>query len=107
LTLGELVRQEKFGAGSADQKNLDAEMASAIARDGKYQVSFFTLISCERIKLMMQDDNDYVDDNAEKLARRKMKTDALKRAFAINGQFTVAVLGFEADPQTTRERRRR
>ena len=39
LTLGELVRQEKFGAGSADQKNLDAEMASAIARDGKYQVS--------------------------------------------------------------------
>jgi hypothetical protein len=39
LTLGELVRQEKFGAGSADQKNLDAEMASAIARDGKYQAS--------------------------------------------------------------------
>lgn len=38
LTLGELVRQEKFGAGSADQKNLDAEMASAIARDGRYQV---------------------------------------------------------------------
>lgn len=38
LTLGELVRQEKFGAGSADQKNLDAEMAAAIARDGKYQV---------------------------------------------------------------------
>lgn len=38
LTLSELVRQEKFGAGSADQKNIDAEMAAAIARDGKYQV---------------------------------------------------------------------
>jgi hypothetical protein len=48
LTLGELVRQEKFGAGSADQKNLDAEMASAIARDGKYQASqpAFSWLQC-------------------------------------------------------------
>lgn len=38
MTLGELVRQEKFGAGAADQKNMDAEMAAAIARDGRYQV---------------------------------------------------------------------
>ncbi|KAK4685655.1 CWF19-like protein 2, partial [Tremellales sp. Uapishka_1] len=67
LTLGELVRQERFGAGSADQKNLDAEMAAGIARDGKFE-----------------DDTDYMDDNAEKLARRKMKSDALKRAFAVN-----------------------
>ncbi|WVQ83928.1 hypothetical protein IAT38_006072 [Cryptococcus sp. DSM 104549] len=66
-SLGELVRQEKFGAGSADQKNLDAEMARAIATDGKFE-----------------DDTDYMDDNAEKLARRKMKSDAMKRAFAIN-----------------------
>jgi len=39
-----------------------------------------------------QDDNDYVDDNAEKLARRKMKTDALKRAFAVNGMSPIASL---------------
>ena len=39
LSLGELVRQERFGAGSSDQKNLDAEMAVAIARDGKFEVS--------------------------------------------------------------------
>lgn len=30
---------------------------------------------------------DYMDDNADKLARKKMKTDAMKRAFAINGEF--------------------
>jgi hypothetical protein len=39
ITLGELVRQEKFGAGQADQKNLDAEMAAAIGRDARFQVS--------------------------------------------------------------------
>jgi len=38
ITLGELVRQEKFGAGQADQKNLDAEMAAAIGRDTRFQV---------------------------------------------------------------------
>lgn len=27
-----------------------------------------------------------MDDNVEKLARRKMKSDAMKRAFAINGE---------------------
>ena len=32
-----------------------------------------------------QDDLDYVDENAERLARRKMKSDAMKRQFAING----------------------
>lgn len=69
-SLGELVRQERFGAGSSDQKNLDAEMARAIATDGKFE-----------------DDLDYMDDNADKLARKKMKSDALKRAFAINGRF--------------------
>ncbi|RSH94889.1 hypothetical protein EHS25_004695 [Saitozyma podzolica] len=65
-TLGELVRQERFGAGSADQKNLDAEMATAIAGDARFD-----------------NDLDYIDDNAERLARHKMKSDAMKRAFAI------------------------
>lgn len=36
-SLGELVRQERFGAGSADQKNLDAEMASRIMTDSRYE----------------------------------------------------------------------
>ena len=38
VTLGELVRQERFGAGAEDQKNLDAEMAANIARDTRFQV---------------------------------------------------------------------
>ena len=38
MSLGELVRQERFGAGASDQKNLDAEMAAGIARDGKFEV---------------------------------------------------------------------
>nr|XP_019014591.1 cell cycle control protein cwf19 [Kwoniella pini CBS 10737]OCF53372.1 cell cycle control protein cwf19 [Kwoniella pini CBS 10737] len=66
-SLGELVRQEKFGAGSSDQKNMDAEMAAAIGRDAKFA-----------------SDVDYMDENVDKLARRKMKSDAMKRAFAIN-----------------------
>ncbi|CAE6373246.1 unnamed protein product [Rhizoctonia solani] len=65
-TLADLLREERLGGGAADQKNLDSALAGAIARDGKYQ-----------------DDLDYVDDNAERLARRKMKSDAMKRQFAI------------------------
>ncbi|KAG9098068.1 hypothetical protein FRC06_006846 [Ceratobasidium sp. 370] len=66
-TLADLLRQERLGGGAADQKDLDAALASAIARDGKYE-----------------DDLEYVDENAERLARRKMKSDAMKRQFAIN-----------------------
>lgn len=39
VTLGELVRQERFGAGSSDQKNMDAEMAANIATDARFDVS--------------------------------------------------------------------
>ncbi|TFK74757.1 hypothetical protein BDN72DRAFT_759018 [Pluteus cervinus] len=67
MTLGELLRQEKFGAGMADQKNLDAQFARAIMGDGKFQ-----------------NDLDYIDDNAEKLGRQKMRSDAMKRQFAIH-----------------------
>ncbi|KAI5454070.1 Pre-mRNA-splicing factor cwf19 [Naganishia albida] len=67
LSIGELVRQERFGAGANDQKNLDAALANAIATDARYEA-----------------DLDYMDDNVEKLARRKMKSDAMKRAFAVN-----------------------
>ena len=32
-----------------------------------------------------QNDLDYMDDNAERLGRQKMRTDAMKRQFAIQG----------------------
>ncbi|KAF9049559.1 hypothetical protein BDZ89DRAFT_1242473 [Hymenopellis radicata] len=66
-TLGEMLRQEKFGAGMSDQKNLDAQFAKAIMGDGKFQ-----------------NDLDYMDENVEKLSRQKMRSDAMKRQFAIN-----------------------
>ena len=66
-TLAELVRQERFGGGAADQKNLDAELAGRIATDSAFR-----------------DDLDYMDDNVERLARKKLKTDAQKKLFAVN-----------------------
>lgn len=65
-----MLRQERFGAGMADQKDLDAELGRAIIGDGKFE-----------------NDLEYMDDNAEKLARKKMRSDAMKRQFAINGEF--------------------
>lgn len=41
ITLGEMLRQEKFGAGMADQKNLDAEFARAVMTDSGFQVRLF------------------------------------------------------------------
>ncbi|KAH9969691.1 CwfJ C-terminus 1-domain-containing protein-like protein [Russula dissimulans] len=66
-TLGELLRQEKFSAGMADQKNLDMQFAQSIMTDGGFV-----------------NDLDYMDDNAERLGRQKMRTDAMKRQFAIH-----------------------
>ncbi|PPQ99199.1 hypothetical protein CVT26_014122 [Gymnopilus dilepis] len=67
LTLGEMLRQERMTGGPADQKNLDAQYARAVMGDGKFE-----------------NDLDYIDDNVEKLARQKMRSDAMKRQFAIN-----------------------
>ncbi|GAA6010982.1 hypothetical protein JCM10207_005457 [Rhodosporidiobolus poonsookiae] len=67
LSLSDLVRQERFSGGANDQRSLDAEVAGRIATDARYST-----------------DLDYVDDNAEKLARRKMKSETMKRQFAIN-----------------------
>ncbi|WAQ89505.1 hypothetical protein PtA15_11A194 [Puccinia triticina] len=67
ISLGQMVRQEKLQAGAADQKDFDVEMASRIMGDAKFE-----------------NDLDYMDDNADRLARKKMKTDASKRMFAIN-----------------------
>ena len=38
-----MLRQERLGAGMADQKDLDAQYARAVMGDGKFQVSFFLL----------------------------------------------------------------
>ena len=35
-----MLRQERLGAGLADQKDLDAQYARAVMGDGKFQVSF-------------------------------------------------------------------
>ena len=37
-TLGEMLRQERFGAGSTDQKDFDGQLAKAIMSDGKFEV---------------------------------------------------------------------
>ena len=36
-----MLRQEKLGAGPADQKNLDMQFARAIATDGGFVVGLF------------------------------------------------------------------
>lgn len=48
ITLGEMLRQERFGAGMADQKNLDAEFARAVMTDGGFQVTF--MLSCSELE---------------------------------------------------------
>jgi hypothetical protein len=75
MSLAELVRQERFSAGASDQKDMDSEMASRIAGDARYANTL-----------------DYVDENAEKLARKKMKSDVLKKAFAVQGGWCSLVL---------------
>jgi argininosuccinate synthase len=59
-----------------DQKDLDMQFAQAIMGDGKFE-----------------NDLDYMDDNAGKLGRKKMRTDAMKRGFAINGIFPMFLSG--------------
>jgi hypothetical protein len=38
ITLGEMLRQERFKSGPADQKNLDEEFARAITTDATFAV---------------------------------------------------------------------
>lgn len=68
-TLAELVRQERFSGGASGQKNMDHEMANRIATDARFD-----------------NDLDYIDENAERLARRKMKSEVMKKAFAVQGE---------------------
>ncbi len=90
-TLGELLRQEKFSAGMADQKNLDMQFAQSIMTDGGFVVSFSKCIRALRLSKTSQCQNnlDYMDDNAERLGRQKMRSDAMKRQFAIQGVLNV------------------
>lgn len=43
MTLGDMLRHERSGAGMQDQRDLDAELARAITTDGKFQVSFLVI----------------------------------------------------------------
>ena len=54
---------------------MDAELAGRIATDQRFV-----------------DDFDYVDENADRLARKKLKTDAQKKLFAINGVLHVPAI---------------
>jgi hypothetical protein len=74
LTLSELVQQERFSGGGGDQRELDAEYAQRIAGDARFK-----------------NDLDYADENAEKLARKKQKSEVMKRQFAINGASFVSL----------------
>ncbi|GAA6060871.1 hypothetical protein JCM10212_006251 [Sporobolomyces blumeae] len=67
LSLADLVRQERFAGGSSSQKDMDYDVANRIATDARFT-----------------NDLDYQDENAERLARRKMKSESMKRQFAIN-----------------------
>ena len=67
VSLGDLVRQEKFSAGSRWQKDPDAELAANIMSDAGFSA-----------------DLDAQDDDAHRYAKKKMRSDALKRQFAIH-----------------------
>lgn len=71
VSLSDLVREERMSAGHESQKNSDVILANQIASDQGFQ-----------------DDADYVDEEAQRLARKKMKDDAMKRQFAIQGTWT-------------------
>ena len=60
---------------------MDDDMANKIMSDGKFVNSL-----------------DYADENAELLARKKMKSEVLKKAFAVNGQ---SPSHFTAHPSTS------
>jgi hypothetical protein len=66
ISIEEMVRQERFSAGARDQKDADAALAARIAGDGRFK-----------------NELDYFDENADRLARHKMKNDTMKKAFAI------------------------
>lgn len=71
-SLSELVRQEKFSAGRADQKDADAMLAHQIMADQGFE-----------------NDTDYMDEEAKRFARKRMRDDAMKRQFAVQGVSSI------------------
>lgn len=67
-SLNEMVRQERFHASSAGAHENDAALAQQIAGDRGFE-----------------NDLEYMDDEAERFSRQRMKDDAKKRLFAIQG----------------------
>lgn len=67
-------------------------MAKAIVTDGKFEVrDFFLLPRCadpDSSWRVLQNNLDYMDDNAERFGRKKIKSDAAKRTFAVGGAMT-------------------
>ena len=73
-SLAELVRQERYGTGRADERDADAMLAQQIAGDRAFV-----------------NDTEYMDDEAQRFARKRMRDDALSRECAM-----------EQCPRTTR-----
>lgn len=71
-SLADLVRAEKFGGGSAEDKDLNKQLAGRIARDATFQ-----------------NDLEYMDDMAEKLGRKKARDEDRKRMWAIQGEWSL------------------
>lgn len=70
-TLSELVREERLAAGRADQKQADAMLAHQIMADQGFE-----------------NDLNYMDEEATRFARKRMRDDALKRQFAVQGTYS-------------------
>ena len=68
VTVTDMLVQEKVG--SMSQSNMDSELAKQIMTDGKFENNL-----------------EYMDNNAEKLGRRKLKSETMKRQLAINGRY--------------------
>jgi hypothetical protein len=49
------------------------------------------MLCSSQISTKSQNDLEYMDDNAERLGRQKMRSDAMKRQFAIQGTHKVPI----------------
>jgi hypothetical protein len=70
------------------------QMAKAIVTDAKFEVRTSACsLSCagnpDSSWRVLQNNLDYMDDNAERFGRKKIKSDAAKRTFAVGGAVTV------------------
>ncbi|RUS19538.1 hypothetical protein BC937DRAFT_87318 [Endogone sp. FLAS-F59071] len=94
ISLEDLVRQERYGArGIGD---MDKELAGRIVGDAKFQML---------ILVLMQDDLDYLDEHAEKMASKKDRTEEQKMKFAVEAIYSLSptrprrLQAYAADPR--------